>query len=190
MVVHQSRSDSLNAPILCRSPFPIDIFHQVVSNAYLQVTVTNSDLEFSGTIGHDEVLENSIDITHLADCSLSENTPDIAWRTKVRTTTTGTTAYLLEVSSLHIKHYRYTSEIHHIPGSIHSTADEFSRICYLKDSQLLDYFNLNYPQKVFVAAVTPAKIYAIRTDILLAQKKVATRAVHSRDRKYQKAWDV
>ena len=92
MVVHKSPSDSTNVPILWRDPFPLYIHHQVGSRANPQGNTTNSDMELAGTIGHDGVLANLTNITHLATCSLLENILAVAWRTKGRTTTTGITS--------------------------------------------------------------------------------------------------
>ena len=105
-------------------PFPFDIRQKVVSHANPQGNITNSDMELADIIGHDDVLEISTDVMHLATCSLSDNTPDIAWITDGSTTTTGLDGYLIQVSSIHRRNCIYKPELHHIPGSINSTEEE------------------------------------------------------------------
>jgi len=63
-------------------------------------------------------------------------------------------------------------------------ADDCSCLWKLNDSQLVAYFNINYPQK------PPVARDALCADFLLAQKKVATGVVPSRDEKAQRAWDI
>ena len=147
MEVHQSPSNSLNAPIIWRPPFFFT--RQVVYHTNPQGTITKCDLDLAGTIGHNDVLASLTNLTHVVTCSLSENTPDISWRTKCRTTTTGPVDYLLKMYSIHRWHYIYEPDLHHIPVSINSIADNCSCLWYLNNSQLFDYFILNYPQKVF-----------------------------------------
>ena len=67
--------------------------------------------------------------------------------------------------------------------------DDCSRLWHLSDSQLISYFNINYPQKI-VENAPPSARDALRADFLLAQKTVAAGVVPSRDKKAQRAWDI
>jgi len=69
-------------------------------------------------------------------------------------------------------------------------ADDCSRLWKLNDSQLVAYFNINYPQKKIVENAPPAARDALRADFLLAQKTVAAGVVPSRDKEAQRAWDI
>ena len=108
--------------------------------------ITNSDLELAGTIAHDDVLASTVPVHHLTTCAFSDNTPVIAWQTKGSTTTSGPAVYLLQVSALHHRHFRYKTELHHIPGDLNAMADNCSRLWHLTDDELLTYFNSTYPQ--------------------------------------------
>ena len=139
-------SHALQHPILWRAPFPAHIQRLLVSQANPSGTITNSDLELAGTIAHDDVLANATSVAHLGTCGLTDNTPSQAWRQKGSTTTTGPAAYLLQISSLHQRHYRYKPEFHHILGPSNAMADDCSRKWNLTDDELLTYFNFRYPQ--------------------------------------------
>jgi hypothetical protein len=147
LALQPPRSSRLPAPTLWRQRFSRNIQDLVVSSDNPSGTITNSDLELAGTIAHDDVLANAVPVTHLTTCGLCDNTPAVSWRTKGSRTTTGPAAYLLQVSSLHRRHYRYKPEFHHIPGTANAMADDCSRLWNLNDADLLSYFNFNYPQK-------------------------------------------
>ena len=142
------KSHALQSPILWRSPFPDYIQQLLVSTGNPTGTVTNSDLELAGTIAHDDVLANTTSVAHLSTCGLTDNTPSMSWRRKGSTTTTGPAAYLLQVSSLHQRHFRYKPDVHYISGPANAMADDCSRKWNFTDAQLLTYFNLRYPQTV------------------------------------------
>jgi len=144
--IHPHKKNSLQDPCLWRAPFPKFIQDAIVSSSNPDGDVTNSDLELCGTVAHDDILASEVPVSHLTTCNLSDNTPAVAWRTKGSTTTTGPAAYLLQLSSLHQRHYRYKPELHHIPGKINTMADDCSRLWHLTDSQLIAYFNVKYPQ--------------------------------------------
>ena len=147
-VVHpSSNKNSLQYPCLWRAPFPEEIQQAIVSSSNPLVDISNRNLELCGTVAHDDILASTVPVSHLTTCNLSDNTPSVAWRTKGSTTTTGPVAYLLQVSSLHQRHFRYKPELHHIPGIANTMADDCSRLWHLNDSQLVAYFNVKYPQK-------------------------------------------
>ena len=145
--IQPSSEHSLSNPILWRSPFPDYIQQLLVSESNPSGTITNSDLELAGTIAHDDVLANSTSVAHLGTCELTDNTPSMAWRQKGSTTTTGPAAYLLQISSLHQRHFRYKPDVNYISGPSNAMADDCSRKWKLSNEELLTYFNLKYPQK-------------------------------------------
>ena len=141
-------SARLKHPILWRSPFPASVQSQLVSMDNPRGKVTNSDLELAGSIAHDDVLCQALPSTpHISTCTFSDNTPAVAWKAKGSTSTTGPAAYLLQTAALHRRHHRYQNEMHFIPGSLNTMADDCSRLWSLTDSQLVDYFNTHYPQQ-------------------------------------------
>ena len=146
--IQPSARQALQSPILWRTAFPEYIQQLLVSTNNPSGTITNSDLELTGTIAHDDILANSTNVAHLGTCGLTDNTPTMSWRQKGSTTTTGPAAYLLQVSAMHQRHYRYKPEFHHIPGPSNAMADDCSRKWYMSDSELLTYFNSRYPQNV------------------------------------------
>ena len=145
--IHPHRSSRLQAPILWRQRFSPQLQSLLVSFDNPTGTISNSDLELAGTIAHDDILSNATSVAHLGICGLTDNTPAMAWRRKGSTTTTGPAAYLLQISSIHQRHFRYKPDTHYIPGPINAMADDCSRLWFLSDAQLIDYFNSTYPQK-------------------------------------------
>ena len=113
------------------------------------------DLELCGAMAHDDILASTVPVSHLTTRNLSDNTPAVAWRTKGSTTTTGLAAYLLQVSSLHQRHYHYKPELHHIPEVVDTMADDCSHLWHLTDSQLVAYFNIKCPQQIYWKMLHP-----------------------------------
>ena len=110
-------------------------------------SVTNSNLELSGVIAHDDILVNALpSITHISTCTFSDNTPAVAWKTKGSTSTTGPAT--LQTAALHKRHYQYQNDLQYLPGPINVIVDDCSHLWKLTDSQLLSYFNSTYPQAV------------------------------------------
>ena len=146
LAIHPRPADRLSHPILWRSRFPPSVQQQLVSEHNLTGSITNSDLELAGTVGQDAVLATSVPVQHVTSCTFTDNTPTVAWRYKGSVTTTGPAAYLLRLSALHRRHHRYKPETHFLAGNLNSMADDCSRLWQLNDSQLISYFNFNYPQ--------------------------------------------
>ena len=147
LAITPHRSNLLQQPCLWRSPFPDSVQDDLVSFKNPTGSITNSDLELASTIPtSDDILASAVPIEHISTCSLCDNTPAVSWRTKGSTTTVGLAAYLLQLSSLHQRHFRYKPEIHHIVGDKNAMADACSCLWHLSDSELLTHFNLHYPQ--------------------------------------------
>ena len=139
-------STFLQNPCLWRTTFPQSVQKYLVSSGNPSGTVFNSDLELAGTVAHDVIIASTVPVAHLTTLNLYDNNPDVSWCTKGRTTTTGPTLYLLRVSALHQRCFRYKPEIFHILGTDNSMAKNCSGLWYLYDSQLLSYSNLTYTQ--------------------------------------------
>ena len=139
-------SARLQQPCLWRSPFPQSVQQDLVSFINPKGSITNSDLELAGTIASDDILASAVPVAHISTCGLCDNTPAVSWRQKGSTTTVGPAAYLLQLSSIHQRHFRYKPEFHHIAGDANVMADDCSRLWHLSDSELLTYFNSHYPQ--------------------------------------------
>ena len=146
LAITPHQSDRLQQPCLWRSPFPPSVQDSVVSFSNPSGTITNSDLELAGTIASDDILASNVPLAHISTCGLCDNTPAVSWRHKGSTTTVGPAAYLLQLSSLHQRHFRYKPEFHHIAGEANAMADDCSRLWHLDDDALLTHFNLTYPQ--------------------------------------------
>jgi hypothetical protein len=133
-------------PILWRASFPWDIQAALVPTANLHGAITNSDLELAGAIAHQDVFVQDVNCGERTTSGLCDNIPAAAWYHKGSTTTTGPTAYLLHLSSLHQPHFRYLACLDYIQGSANAMADDCSRVWQLTDSQLLFYLNARYPK--------------------------------------------
>jgi hypothetical protein len=178
--IHPHKKNRLQEPCLWRAPFPPRIQRKLVSSSNMHGTITNSDLELAGTVAHDDVLASTVSVSHLTTCNLSDNTPAVAWRNKGSTTTTGPAAYLLQVSSLHQRHYRYKPELHHIPGIANTMADDCSRLWHLTDSQLLHYFNIKYPQpKLWTMLHLRPEMHSVLISCLLKQRSPPESYLHA-----------
>jgi len=140
-------SNSNLDPVLWRARFPQHITANLVSYDNPNGTINNSELELAGLVGHQDILQQEVNCTGRTVVPLSDNTPTVAWHHKGSTSTTGPTAYLLRLNSLHQRHFRYLAKADYIAGPVNKMADDCSRLWHLSDSQLLAYFNSMYPQK-------------------------------------------
>jgi len=139
-------SNSNLDPIAWRAPFPEDIQADLVSWENPSGTITNSDLELAGGVAHQDVLLQDVDCTGRTVTPLSDNTPSVAWTHKGSTTTTGPAAYILRLSSLHQRHFRYLVKSDYISGPANQLADDCSRLWHLSDAEFLTHLNSTYPQ--------------------------------------------
>lgn len=150
-------------PILWRHPFPSHIQAQLVSSDNLAGTITNSDLELAGILCHNDVLVHATDCSELTIATLCDNTPAVAWTHRASISSDSAAGYLLRLSALHRRHFRYLSDTSHIPGTENAMADDASRLWNLTDSQLLAHFDSHYPQPVpwRLSPLRPAMTFAV-----------------------------
>ena len=143
-------------------------------------TITNSDLELAGTVGHDSVLAHTVPVQHLTTYTFTD-TPTVAWRHKGSVTTTDPAAYLLRLSALHRRHHRYKPETHFLAGTLNAMADDCSRLWDLTDSQLLDYFNSTYPQpQSWIMSPLPPEMHSALISSLHRKRLMPALFLHER----------
>jgi hypothetical protein len=86
---------NLQQPIVWRVVFPLDIQHNVVSDDNPQGTLTNSDLELAAILLHHLVLEQAMELRHQKTVTFSDNTPAVAWVSKMHTKAESDVSYNL-----------------------------------------------------------------------------------------------
>lgn len=133
-------------PTLWRAQFPQHIQDRLVSTNNPDGDITNSDLELAGLLAQQDIIVQAVNCRGRTIVPLGDNIPAVVWHHKHSTTTTGPAAYLLRLNSIHQRHYRYLAKADYIPGPVNQMADDCSRLWHLTDSQLVDHFNLTYPQ--------------------------------------------
>jgi hypothetical protein len=139
-------TDSNLAPLLWRAQFPDSIQNALVSDSNPTGSINNSQLELAGNIAHQDVLAQHVDCSGRTIVPLGDNIAQVAWQHKGSVTTSGPTAYLLRLNSLHQRHFCYLAKPDYLPGPLNLMADDLSRLWHLSDSQMLSYFNEHYPQ--------------------------------------------
>ena len=147
------------APVLWRAPFPSDIQARVVSFDNPTGDITNSDLELAGVIAQNDVMSQLWDVRHTTIGTRTDNSPAVGWTLRGSISRDGPVAYLLRLFALHRRAYRYTCAIEHLPGVQNRMADDCSRLWYLTNPQLLQYFNTHYPQ------ARPWRMYRLRQEM-------------------------
>lgn len=93
-------SSSLS-PALWAGKFEEGIAQDLVSYDNPKGTVTNSDLELAGGVGHQGVLQQKVRWQVEQLSLFSDNAPALAWQHEGSTSTLGPAACLLCLSSLH-----------------------------------------------------------------------------------------
>ena len=74
------------------------------------------------------------------------NWANASWRRKVSSTSFKACAYLLWRSAYHQRHFRYLHKYLYVSGPTHAMENNCSCSFYLSEPQLLNYFNVVYPQ--------------------------------------------
>ena len=141
-------ADQSALPLLWRAKFPNAVTKSLVSFDNPSGTISNSDLELAGSLGHVDVLVQAVDMRERTTHNLHDNTPTLYWQRKGSTTTTGPAAYLLRLQSLHQRYHRCVSLHDYIPRPSNVMADLCSRSWHLTNKQLLTHFNTFFPQEM------------------------------------------
>jgi hypothetical protein len=108
-------------------------------------TLTNSDLEQLALVCHPNILVTNHDTHERTICVLSDNTAAVSRKQHSSTSTDAPAAYLCRIAALHQRENRYRLTSTNLPGMLNVMADDPSRRWDLDYSQLLAYFNSNYP---------------------------------------------
>jgi len=133
-------------PYMWRSEFPPSVQQQLLTFDNPKGTVTNSDLELSGTVAHHDVIATHFGVAETTIGTAHDNYAAVIWNRKGSTSTTGPAAYLLRLQALHARHHRYVPLHDFIPGHLNRLADEASRRFHLTDDEILSHFDQHYPQ--------------------------------------------
>jgi hypothetical protein len=134
-------------PLVWRHRFPPDIVARLVSASNPTGDLTNSDFELSGVVAHQDILSQQFDIRDATVSILNDNTPAVSRSTRGSVTSRDPGAFLLRLSSLHQRHFRYLVDFHYISGPANAMADDASRLWHLSDDAFLAYFQATYPQQ-------------------------------------------
>jgi hypothetical protein len=155
------------------APFPYfgTIAGQLTSNLVSShnpiVTITNSDLDIAPTIAQFSMLAQAVDIRSHIIHKLSDNFAPIAWQRKRATSTSGLITYLLCIISLHHQQHCYLPLHDFILGMANVLADQCYHLFHLADAQLLSYFYIAFPQKIYWHLLPLRReIFSVLTSVL------------------------
>jgi hypothetical protein len=134
-------------PLVWRDEFHPLVQKEMVSQDQPDGTITNSDLELTGTVAHHMILANTgLPVAGETTHTFCDNTPAVAWQTKGSTTTARAAATLLQEQAMHQRQHGYLSTVEYLDGPRNTMADDASRRWDLTDAEFLTFFNLTYPQ--------------------------------------------
>jgi hypothetical protein len=133
--------------LVWRAPFPRAVRQALISADRPHGTITNTDLELAGIIGHQDVLASHVPVQHTTISLLNDNFPALVRCVKGSITSEAAAAYLLRVNSMHQRHHRYLAVYDHIAGPSNCMADDASRLFSLTDHAFLSHFEQLYPQQ-------------------------------------------
>lgn len=162
-------------PMVWRAAFPPAIQRELVTGDHKTGTISISDLELSGTLAHVHALTQVTDVAERPIWLAGDNRASLAWATKGSATASTARAYLLRLSALHQRFYRYVPQYDYIPGPANVMADDASRRWDLSDADLLSHFNSSYAQADSWTILTLApEIRSALTGALLRQRSTPT----------------
>jgi len=129
-------------PIVWRVAFPPELQQQLVSQDNPRGTVSNSDLEMLGLILHWLALENFANLAHTHVACWCDNTPTVAWASKLLSTKAVKAARLLRILALRMSACQASPlTTLHVEGDKNSMADlRHVRLCITKTQPI---FSLN-----------------------------------------------
>lgn len=134
------------APVIWRHTFGSDISSRLVSDDNPHGDITNSDLELAGNLLSNDCIVHNFDVQERTTLSKTDNTPTLFWLRKGSVTTNGPASHLLRAAAIHQRFHRYVPLIDYVKGQLNTISDIPSRSNHLTNSQLLAYFNTNFPQ--------------------------------------------
>jgi hypothetical protein len=133
-------------PLMWWSPFPQAIQTRLVTFENSGGDINNSELELAASVALHDILAQQFDVQEATIHNSSENVATVWWQRKGATSSSGPTAGLLCLQSLHQQHYRYVPLFDYIAGEANAMADACSHMWHLSDSQLLAYFEATFMQ--------------------------------------------
>jgi len=134
--------------IVWRISFPDDIQKQICSDSNPLGTLTNSDLEMAGLVCQWLVLECLADLQHCHVAVGCDNTPTVAWASRLLSSKAKTAAHLLRALAIRMLACQATPlTAYHIPGVLNTMADVASRslVSQPSDHEFLTLFNARFP---------------------------------------------
>ena len=135
-------------PIVWRIRFPHTIQAQLVSQKNPTGTITNSDLEMAGLLMHWLVLENVANLQHAHVASGCDNTPTVAWTSRLLASKATTAAHLIRALALRMLACQASPlAAFHIAGETNRMADFASRshAPFPDDKAFLTHFATLFP---------------------------------------------
>jgi len=135
-------------PLVWRVEFPPEIQQEVVSQQAPRGSITNSDLEMVGLLLQWLVLERVVDLRHAHVACWCDNTPTVAWTTKLLATKATTAARLIHILALRMLTCQASPiTALHIPGEQNRMADFASQSFHLHTTQktFLTNFQHRFP---------------------------------------------
>ena len=133
--------------LLWRHRFPPDIVEALVSFENPKGAINNSELELAGYVAHQDVLTQHRDIAETTTATGTDNLASLGWSSRGAVSAEGPAAYLLRLSALHQRWFRYQARGFYVPGDANRMADDCSRLWHLSDDAFVSYFNTHYPQR-------------------------------------------
>jgi len=134
-------------PIVWRVAFPVHIQQALVSLDNPHGTITNSALEMAGLLCQWLVLEHLADLTHAHVAIGCDNTPTVAWATRLLSTRDKTAGHLLRTLALRMIAVQASPiTAFHIPGETNKMADLASRSfsAFPDNESFLTHFNSTF----------------------------------------------
>jgi len=135
-------------PIVWRVEFPPDIQQQLVSHENPQGKISNSDLEMVGLILQWLVLENFAELAHAHVACWCDNTPTVAWASRLLSTKAKKAARLLRILALRMIACQASPlTTLHIEGERNHMADFASRsfLDFKNSTDFLTEFHRRFP---------------------------------------------
>jgi len=115
-------------PIIWRIEFPPEIRKQMVTQSNPKGSISNSDLEMTGLLLQWIVLESITDLAHAHVACWCDNTPTVAWATKLLSSKAVKAAQILRILALRMLHCRAAPlTTLHVAGDTNKMADFASR---------------------------------------------------------------
>jgi len=135
-------------PIVWQLPFPPEIQCLLVSDDNLTGTLTNSDLEMVGLLCHWLIMEQVADLAHAHVVAGCDNSPTMAWATRLLSTRSMVAAHLLRILALHMLAQQASPlTTYHWPGHLNTMADTVSHsfTSHPSASTFLSHFSSLFP---------------------------------------------